>query len=339
VGVPPRDFGGPGFGVLEKSLAAIDRHRMLEGGETVVVAVSGGPDSTCLLDVLWRLGSRLSLTLHIAHVDHGLSVASSETAARVSAQGARDGFEVHLLKAPELEGPNLHARARDFRYGFFQLVAEQTGARKIATGHTLDDRAETTLARLIHGAGTEGLAGMPPAEGNRIRPLVGLRRVETRAYCEEIGLAFDDDPGNLDERFERAAVRARVLSAIEGHWGDGAVRAVARAADRLHEDATALNSLAGRLYESVAEVADDGLHIDLESMLAMPRALRRRVLERAVGRVRDRSGGIAAALDGLDSYTAGALGRYAVARGIEIAIRGDHVLVTHSEEGGEDSIE
>lgn len=319
-------LGGPGFDVVERSLATIDRHRMTAPGDTVVAAVSGGPDSTCLLDVLARAAERLEIGVVVVHVDHGLAPDSEHVANDVARDAAEAGFDVHVVRAPELAGPNLQARARAFRYGVLETVAQRVRARRIATGHTLDDRVETLLARLVHGAGTEGLAGLPPADGARVRPLVDVRRAETRAYCVERGLSFVDDPANDDERFERVRVRRAVVAAVERGWGDGAVRAMARSATRLAEDAAALGELAERIYSEVAADDGDGVRVRRDALDALPRALRRRVLERAVGRVRDRAGGIEAALDALERPDAAGV-RFDVAAGAEIAVAGDAVVV------------
>lgn len=328
-------FGGPGYKVVERVLATIERHAMFDGGDKVVVAFSGGPDSTCLLDALARLRGKLGLNLAVAHVDHGLSDSSAEIAAKVSTAVAEAGFEIHVVRIPDLEGPNLHARARDFRYGFLDLVAERESAQRITTGHTLDDRVETTLARLVHGAGTSGLAGIPPVEGKRVRPLIDLRRGETRAYCEECGLEFYEDPANENERFERAAVRARLIPAIEERWGDGAIRAMAQSSERLREDAAALAQLAGRLYQDLVKVEGDAARISTEALLSMPRAFRRRILELAVGRVRDRSAGIDEVLDALDSPDTRAKETdHSVAGGISITKSATEVVVVGREETG-----
>jgi len=321
-------YGGPGYKLVEQAEETIARYNMLSGGETVVVGVSGGPDSVCLLDVLARIGEKQELDLLVAHVDHGLSEDASNVAAQVSKRAAEQGYDVHLARAPDLEGPNLHARARDFRYEFLQIVAEREGADAIATAHTLDDRVETTLARLIHGAGTEGLAGLPPIEGVRIRPLIGCRRAETRAYCIECELEFYDDPANEDLRFERPAVRSNVVAPIESHWGEGAVRSIARSSERLREDATALTGLAERLYPGIVTESEEGLAIELEPVRALPRALRRRLLEQAVGRVRDRSGGIEAVLDALDSPGTAPERRFSIASGIEMVLGEQKIVVS-----------
>ncbi len=326
-----RRLGGPGYEVVEAALQTIERHRMLSVGDKVVVAVSGGPDSSCLLDVLRRVSVRIPHVLVVAHLDHGLSRASAQVAARVEEGARQAGLEFHLEVARELEGPNLHARARAFRYDFFDRLLDRLGADRLATGHTLDDRAETTLARLIHGGGTRALAGLAPAQGSRIRPLIGVRRLETRRYCNEAGIAFFDDPANNDVRFERAAVRTNVLAAIERHWGDGAVRALAQSAERLGEDATAIEWAAETASEDVLSVHEGETFLDREGLLRLPRAVRRRLLERAVGRVRDRSGGIEAALDALEAgYRTGL--RFSVASGKEIVFERSGVRVLASPE-------
>ena len=323
---PRGRLGGPGYALVERARDTIRRHGLLAGGERVLVAVSGGPDSTCLLDVLVRLQGVLDLELEVAHVDHGLSADSERVAARVARHAAEAGFEVHLMRLGDLGGPNLQARARELRYGFFDMVVARTGATRVATGHTLDDRVETTLARLIHGAGTGGLAGLPPLEGARMRPLADVRRAETRAYCEERGLQFFDDPANTDVRFERAAVRALVVAPIETHWGDGGVRAIARSAERLREDAGALDALAERIAVEVSHPAESAVELDKKALLALPRALQRRVLELAVGRVRDRAAGIDEVLDHLGRAPDRAA-RFDLAAGTSVSVTSAHVRV------------
>ena len=313
-------FGGPGYKVVEQVLATIDRYEMFEGGESVLVAFSGGPDSTCLLDVLARLRGKLGLKLAVAHVDHGLSERSGEIAAKVSTAVAEAGFEIHLVRIPDLAGPNLHARARDFRYGFLDMVTQKEGVDLIATGHTLDDRVETTLARLVHGAGTKGLIGIPPADDNRVRPLIELRRGETRTYCEECGLDFHEDPANEDLRFERTAVRTQLVAAIEERWGDGAIRAIAQSIDRLSQDEQALSDIAIRLWETeVGEHQGNAQKIALPIIQRAPRAIRRRILEQMVGQLRDRNAGIDAALDAMDRPITQEA-RFSLPKGAEITI-------------------
>lgn len=318
---------------MERVKRSVERYRLVERGDTVLVGVSGGPDSICMFDVLARLGGTFDLSLAVAHVDHGLGADSAEVASRVASEAAEGGFEAHVVRAPDLAGPNLQERARNFRLGFLSTVAQRIGAARIATGHTLDDRVETTLARLIHGAGTDGLAGLRPADGSRVRPLIEVRRAETRAYCEMLGLAFYDDPANHELRFERVAVREEVLLAITDRWGAGAMAAVARSCERLAEDSDALGGIADRLYPRIATSAESGVQLATPDLVKLPRGLRRRLLEQAVGRVRDRSGGIEAVLDRLEDDT-GAPSSFAVAKGIKVGVSSDAVVVSRDQMSG-----
>jgi tRNA(Ile)-lysidine synthase len=284
------------------------------------------------LDVLARLSSRYSIQPVVAHVDHALSEESDRIAARVGHMAAQAGYDAHVARATGLEGPNLQARAREFRYEFFGIVAKQVGAIRIATGHTLDDRVETTLARLIHGAGTRGLAGLPPIDNDRVRPLIAIRRSETRSYCEVRDLEYWVDPANEDRRFERARVRHDVVAAIERGWGVGAVEAIARSAESLRDDAQLLETLATSVFGELAREGEGRVTLPTDRVSELPRALKRRVLERAVGEVRDRSGGIDAAVDALDVKPVKTGARFAVASGIEIVIGHDVVTVSRMPE-------
>lgn len=325
---PVRPLGGPGFEVVEAVKGALARHDMLQVGSTVLVAVSGGPDSVCLLDCLLRLAPSMDLDVQVAHVDHGLGERSAEIAARVSRKATEMGLDVHLLRVPDdLAGPNLQARARDFRLGFFQTVAQQIGADRYATGHTLDDRVETTLARLVHGAGTDVLAGLRPVDSDRISPLIEVRRSATRSYCEACDLEFYDDPANDDDSFERVAVRRRLISAIEARWGPGAVEAMATSIERVTEDSDLLSGLAEGIVKKLVTATDESTSIDTDELVGLPRALRRRVLERMTGRVRDRSGGIDATLDHLDKGPLQGTARFAVAGGREFVVTKESVAL------------
>lgn len=321
-----RPLGGPGYDIVEAADKALRRYRMLTGGEKVLVAVSGGPDSVCLLDVLRRLADRWELSFEVAHVDHGLSESSGAIAAGVATAAAAAGLDAHVVRVSGLEGPNLHARARELRYGFFDKVMEMTGAVAVATAHTLDDRVETTLARLIRGATPGVLAGIPPSSGGRIRPLIWVRRAETRTYCEELGLDFFDDPANEDERFDRAAIRTALVRAIEERWGEGAIRAIGISAERAAEEAAALDAIAQGLAGSL-RTRGDLIVIDRDVIEAAPRALQRRLLESAVGRIRDREPALDEALDWLERAQQGAAAHFDLPGGAAIDIDAAEVKV------------
>lgn len=186
-------------------------------GDHVLVACSGGPDSTALLHVMHRLRGELGITLCAASVDHGLRPESASEVERVGAFAGSLGvpFYSTRVEVPR-EGASMQARARQLRYRALHDIAMSHGAARIAVGHTQDDQAETVLARLLRGAGLRGLVGIEARrQDGVIRPLIDCRRAEVRAYAEQRALPFFDDPSNRLRRFERARIRHEVLPALE----------------------------------------------------------------------------------------------------------------------------
>ncbi len=194
---------------------AVRRSGLFARDRPLVVMISGGRDSTCLLDVaVSLLGPRAVMALH---VDYGLREAAGADAERCVGICEQLGVELELVRAPpaplaEGEG-NLQAWAREVRYGEARRLAREHDAL-IAAGHTASDQVETVLYRLAASPGRRALLGMAPAEGRLIRPLLGLTREQTTAYCSERGLGFADDESNLDERFARTRVRQGLLGAL-----------------------------------------------------------------------------------------------------------------------------
>jgi len=188
-------------------------------------AVSGGPDSTALLVLAVEAG----LDVTAVHVDHGLRPGSAREADLVERVARRWGASFEARTALVADGPNLEARARAARAA---MLPPDT-----LTGHTLDDQAETVLMFLMRGAGPDGLAGIDPWR----RPILGLRRAETRALCDELGLDVVSDPSNDDPRFVRNRVRHELLPLMDHIAGRDVAPLVARAAARQRDllDATA----------------------------------------------------------------------------------------------------
>ncbi|MDT7542167.1 MAG: tRNA(Ile)-lysidine synthase [Acidobacteriota bacterium] len=229
----------------------------------VVVAASGGADSTALLLALAELKGRrlISVELKVAHLDHGLRrEAGAEDARWIESLTGNLGFEFASARAGVKERArttrdNLEQAARRERYEFLSQVAHEWGAQLVVTGHTLDDQAETVLLALLRGSGADGLSGMRPARALcdddpsllLARPLLGwARRAETREYCAVHCVAPREDEMNDDERFARVRVRKQMIPLLET-LNPRAVEAVARAAGLLREDADALEAEASEL--------------------------------------------------------------------------------------------
>lgn len=200
-------------------------------GTPVDCAVSGGADSLALLVLAAAAGCEVTAV----HVDHGLRPGSADEAKVVQAAAERFGGAFRALTVAVEPGPNLEARARAARY-----AALPDG---VLTGHTADDQAETVLLNLLRGAGLDGLAGMSPDR----RPIRHLRRTETRALCQSLGLDPVVDPTNQDPSFRRNRVRHELLPRLDDIAHRDVVPVLARQADLLRQDADLLNTLANTL--------------------------------------------------------------------------------------------
>jgi tRNA(Ile)-lysidine synthase len=229
---------------------------LIQPGRPLLVLLSGGADSVCLLDIAQKGGADVSAL----HVNYGLRKSADE-----DEEFCRELFPDVIVERVRLGKGNVQALARDARYA----LAEQHAVGDYATGHTLSDQAETVLMRLCSSPGRKGLLGMSPRRGRLVRPLLAMTRAETEAHCRAAGLAWRDDPTNADPSFTRARVRYELLPLLE-RVAPGAERTIAETAGLLRDEAEALDALLP---------ATD----DLAEIAALPPALGRLVLRRLAG--------------------------------------------------------
>ncbi|MGC8873657.1 MAG: tRNA lysidine(34) synthetase TilS [Chloroflexia bacterium] len=286
-------------------LSAIAEQRLWAPGDRVVVAVSGGADSLCLLHLLHTQGSRHGGLLHVAHFDHRLRPESGAEAAYVSAVAQRWGLpftlgseDVPARIARERLSPE--DAARRARYRFLLRLAANLGASAVALGHTREDQVETILMHLLRGTGLSGLRGMrmaaPPApwmvEGldlprpiRLVRPLLEVSRAETQRYCREHGLAPIQDAWNEEERFLRVRLRRQVLPLLRSLNPrlDEALLRLARLAAWLETD---LEQLLDARWPELASETGRVIRLSLGAYRALPWTLRLEAVRRAAERIR-----------------------------------------------------
>jgi len=282
----------PGF------VAAVDRALAAVGiparGETLLVALSGGPDSVALTAALAALRRKRGFELVAAHLDHALRPGSAEDAAFCAQLCGSLGIPLRagtgrVRERAALEKGGLEQAARLERYSFLRRVRDDEGAVAIAVAHTRDDQAETLLLRLLRGAGASGLAGMRPRSGDLLRPLLGVSRKDVLAYLGERGLAWREDPSNADTALTRNRVRRELLPYLEERFNPRVREALARTADLLAEEALFVGGAAERALAGSAAREGQALVIDRAKLAAAPLALARATLRLALAE----SGGLA----------------------------------------------
>jgi tRNA(Ile)-lysidine synthase len=308
----------------------------------VLVAVSGGADSLALLAATLQEATAGGHLVGAVTVDHGLQAGSAARAAEVAATSRRLGADpVEALRVEVGRDGGPEAAARTARYAALDAAAERTGASAVLLGHTLDDQAETVLLGLARGSGGRSLSGMAAVSGRYVRPLLGVRRDQTRAACEEFGLTPWDDPHNADPAFTRVRVRTGLLPALTDALGPGAVEALARTADQLRADTAALDAWAitaeieartggqaaagsGSAGTDSAGTGSEEPSLDVAVLAALPAAVRTRVLRRAVLAAGSPAGSLTAAhLASVDALVVAWRGQGAVALPGPVSVRRD----------------
>lgn len=254
----------------------LDRHSdLLPEGAAVLVAFSGGPDSTALLDLLRRLSPERGFRVLAAHFDHGIRPESAIQAGTVAGRAAELGVVCAIGRPPAPLEPT-QAELRRARYAFLRAEARRAGAERVATGHHADDQAETVLFRLLRGTGLRGLGGIPLRRGAFVRPLLPFRAGEIRAYLHGRGLAWLDDPSNRDPRWTRPRIRHEVLPLLDDVAGGSVVPRLVALAARARRAEAALEASAAealrRAREAATRAREPGSAPDLEARTRIARS-------------------------------------------------------------------
>ena len=261
--------------LLARVRRTLRERALIERGQRVLVACSGGPDSAALLVVLAQLSRSLDITLEAASVDHGLRADASADVALAAAQAAALGVPFHALTVKVRRAPSLQAAARGARYAALLTLARKLGAARVAVGHTRDDQAETVLLRLLRGASVLGLSGIAPRrQDGVIRPLIDCDRAAVAAFAAAHHVSLARDPSNADERFARVRLRTRVMPALLAENPN----LVAQLCDLADDGRALLDALRPRAEALLAASAQDTEIMDISSWGAEPEPVRRLAL-------------------------------------------------------------
>lgn len=262
---------------------------MIDRGDKVIVAVSGGPDSIFLLDGLNRLSHEMGISLVVAHYDHGLRGDEDKFETKLVKDAARlmvIPFETEKASKHLKSSSSLEEKSREARYAFLERIRIKHKAQKIAVGHNLNDQAETVLMRLLRGSGPSGLAGIPPVRDNVIiRPLIEITREEIKNYLKDRGIHFAIDSSNINIRHLRNRIRLELIP-IMLEYQPKLLERLARFSDILRDEDTFLDSIASEWIENVSEKADNGnISVPVSSVKNLPGPLKNRVIRKLLKQV------------------------------------------------------
>jgi tRNA(Ile)-lysidine synthase len=274
--------------LLARVRRTIRDYALADRESRIVAAVSGGSDSTALLHMLRALDRAGELKLvAVAHFNHQLRASSDDDERFVAAMAASSNLPTisgreDIASRARREHRSIEDAARRSRHSFFARAAADASADAVAVGHTRDDQAETFLLRLLRGAGPRGLAAIHPRNGAIIRPLIGCRRSELRAWLAERGISYVDDESNEDVSIPRNRVRAELLPLLERRFNPAIVDVLGDEAELAREAWQLIDDAADRLERAAVKATGSTVSIDLDALGGAPAALRRAVIWRAM---------------------------------------------------------
>jgi tRNA(Ile)-lysidine synthase len=268
--------------VLQCAVQTIRRHAMLAAGDQVLVAVSGGADSTALLHILLALAPTFDIDLAVAHLNHGLRGDAADADARFVLEMCQQlGLRFHggRIGLDSRRG-SLEERGRRERYAFLNDLARSHGYDKIALGHHMDDNAEAVLMHLLRGSGIRGLGGIPPKRGAKIiRPLIDQRHEALIAFLNDNGIAYVQDDSNNDLKFRRNRIRHRLIPLLQADYNRHAVQVLHRTAGLCREEEAWLQAhLAPLLDEAIIRMDPQCLQMRIDTLAGAPLAVQRRLI-------------------------------------------------------------
>lgn len=282
----------------EEVLKTIKTYNLIEENDKIVIGVSGGPDSICLLHVLYSLKEKIGFDIVVAHVNHMLREVADMETEYVQNFCKNLKIECFVKKADILDLAKTQKKGteevgREVRYSFFDEVSKKTGANKIATAHNSNDRAETVILNILRGSGLSGLKGIEAIRDKKyIRPLINIERQEIEKYCIENNLEPKYDESNKENIYTRNKVRNTVIPYIKKEFNPNIIKTINRLSSLATEENEYLQNITKQAFESLLIEKEKNIILDLHKFNSLDLVIKRRLILYTINEVLHTTNGI-----------------------------------------------
>lgn len=282
----------------EVVLKTIEKYNLINANDKIVLGVSGGPDSLFMLNILNNLKEKLQIELVVAHVNHMLRSEADEEEQFVKEFCKKIQVDfyskrIEVAKYADNNKISLEEAGRKIRYEFFEEVAKQVNANKIAVAHNKNDKVETMIMHLLRGSGTAGLQGIQAKTNKIIRPLIEIERKEIEKYCEEQKLEPRIDKSNFDNTYTRNKIRNIVIPYIKEEFNPNIIETMTRLSEVVTEENTFLNKLTETEYKKILiQKNEKEISLDLKKFNELDNIIKKRIILYTVSNLRGGSQGI-----------------------------------------------
>lgn len=273
----------------EKILETIKQFELIESGDKIVIGVSGGPDSMCLLNSLNNISkdekNNLSFDICVAHINHMLRKEADSETKYVEDYCKKNNIPIYIKRADvkkiaEENKIGLEEAGRNVRYAFFEEVLKSTGSNKIAIAHNLNDRAETVLMNLMRGSGPLGLKGIEPKRNNvYIRPLIKTSRKEIEEYCEKEKLDPKFDESNKDNTYTRNKIRNLLIPYLQEEFNPNIIESITKLSEIMTDEQNYLEKIVNNIYKKLLiEENESEIILDLKEFNKQDVVIKRKLI-------------------------------------------------------------
>lgn len=275
----------------QKVLGTIQKHNLIQKGDKIVIGVSGGPDSMCLLNCLFCLKEILSIELVVCHINHMLRKEAEEETKYVQRFCDKIGVPcfikyVNVTKLSQEQKLGTEEMGRKVRYEFFEEVAQKTNSNKIATAHNSNDNAETVLMNLLRGSGISGLKGIEIKVKQYIRPILECNRTEIEDYCKEKDLNPRIDKTNLENDYTRNKIRNQLIPYLQKDFNSNIIQGLNRLSELATEEEEYFKEIVSKTYETL-KIGENEKEVilDLQEFNRLPKVIKGRLLLYTINKV------------------------------------------------------